>query len=189
MADACVRHIRACMSFRAKRNSKRSFTSHPSVLLRAIRGCFLFLVISVAGASASDLSIVRVFTGWRDAASFKRISEYFNGRENTGGQIVLRTHPEQRGGYYFLVRVANRGAPVEATLSLQIVLPGGEKPRIVTFPTTIPGRQTVFDVGLTGPDWPGPNINPVAWKLDVLGANGSLLATDKSYLWSQLTEK
>ncbi|MBN8527563.1 MAG: hypothetical protein J0M02_19695 [Planctomycetes bacterium] len=61
---------------------------------------------------AQDLSIVRTFTGWRDGASFKRISEYFDGKENTGRETVLRTHPEQRTGYYFLVRVANPGAPL-----------------------------------------------------------------------------
>ncbi len=163
--------------------------NNSSVSLRVIRGCLLFLIAGLASASASDVSIVRVFTGWRDAASFKRISEYFNGRENTGGQAVLRTHPEERGGYYFLVRVVHRGAPIEAKIVLQVVMPGGDRPPSFTFPAAISGKNTVFNIGLTGADWPGPKVNPVAWKLDVLDASGTLLATEKSYLWGTSAEK
>ena len=60
-------------------------------------------------ASATELTIVHVYTGWRTAASFKRISEYLDGKEHTGGEAVLRTHPDQRGGFYFLVRAAKIG--------------------------------------------------------------------------------
>ncbi len=146
---------------------------------------FLAALPSFGAAKEGELKIVRVFTGWREAASFKRISEYFDGKENTGGEIVLRTNAEQRGGYYFLTRIANPGAPVEAKLVLQIVLPGNVTPRTFTFPASIPTKDTVFNLGLTGTDWPDKKVNPVAWKLDVVTADGRTLATEKSYLWEK----
>lgn len=148
----------------------------------------LALVVSgpaAAGAAAADLRIVRVFTGWRDAGSFKRISEFFTGRENTGNEIVVRSQPAERGGYYFLVRTANAGAPAAAKVAIQVVLPASPRPRTFTFPVEIPAGQTVFNFGLTGADWPERGIDAVAWKIDVLDGHGAVLATEKSYLWEK----
>lgn len=154
------------------------------------RSLTLFVTLVAALPSAllakeEDLTIVRVFTGWRDAASFKRISEYFDGKENTGGEAVLRTHPDQRGGYYFLVRTANPGAARSVKASLEVITAADAKPVSYTFPAELKAGATVFHLGLTGADWPDAAANPVAWKLDLLDAEGAVLATEKSYLWEK----
>jgi hypothetical protein len=164
-----------------------------SVFIRAIRGGLLFLVLGLSVAhgssakeeSTGDLSIVRVYAGWRDAASFKRISEYFSGRENTGGETVLRTHPDQRSGYYFLVRVTNPGTPQAITARLEIITEATAEPVVHRFSPELKSGDTVFHLGLTGADWPGPKAVPVAWKLDLTGPDGRVLATEKSYLWER----
>jgi hypothetical protein len=144
----------------------------------------LFLALA-AVASAAELQVVRVFTGWRDAASFKRISEYFTGRENTGDEIVVRSQPAERSGYYFLVRLKSPGAPAAAKVAIQVVLPAAPQPRTFTFPVEIPAGKQVFNFGLTGTDWPERSTDAVAWKIDVTDANGAVLATEKSYLWEK----
>lgn len=144
---------------------------------------------SVALAKEGDLTIVRVYTGWRTAASFKRISEYLDGKENTGGEAVLRTHPDQRGGFYFLVRTTNPGPSRPVKASLEIITTANAKPVSYTFPAELKSGDTVFHLGLTGADWPDPKINPVAWKLDLLDADGRVLASEKSYLWEKPTTK
>ncbi|MFZ5496688.1 MAG: hypothetical protein ACOZE5_15310 [Verrucomicrobiota bacterium] len=155
-----------------------------------VRPLFLLISLLLAPAlAASDLTLVRIYTGWRDAASFKRISEYFNGRENTGGEAVLRTHPDQRGGYYFLVRIANPGAPRAVTARLQVITDAGAKPRAFTFTPELRTGDTVFHLGLTGPDWPDAKADPVAWKLDLTGPDGTVLASEKSYLWEKPAAK
>lgn len=158
-------------------------------LLVAALGAFASRSPAVLGSAnqvnESEVRIVRTYFGWREAASFKRISEYFNGKENTGDEIVLRTHPDQRGGYYFLVRLANGGAPVAARIVLHVVTPDTATPRVFTFNAALPGRVSVFDLGVTGDDWPGPKINAVAWRLDLIDETGRTLATEKSYLWDK----
>lgn len=156
-----------------------------SVSLRVIRGCLLFLLIGLASAAAAELTLVRIHAGWRDAASFKRISEYFVGKENTGGEAVLRTHPAQRGGYYFLVRAANPGAALTATARLSVITAADARPREFTFTPVLRPGDTVFHLGLTGPDWPDAKADPVAWKLDLTDADGKVLATARSYLWDK----
>lgn len=157
----------------------------PSVPIRAIRGGLLFLLLGLACAPAADLTLVRVHSGWRDAASFKRISEYFDGKENTGGEALLRTHPDQRGGYYFLVRIANPGAPRAVTARLQVITDASAKPRGFTFTPELRAGDTVFHLGLTGPDWPDAKADPVAWKLEFLDADGRVLVSGQSYLWEK----
>jgi hypothetical protein len=143
------------------------------------------MLLATTVAAAAEMKIIRVFSGWRDAASFKRISEYFDGKENTGGQLVLRTHADQRDGYYFLVRVAHAGAPLDARIKLHVVRPTAATPAAYSFSTSLPGGESVLHLGLTGPDWPDKKANPVAWKLELCSADGSVLATEKSYLWEK----
>ena len=139
-------------------------------------------------ASAAELKIVRVYTGWRDAGSFKRISEYFTGRENSRDQVVIRTQPRERGGYYFLVRTDNRGAATEARIMLHVVTPASNVPREFAFRTTLPAGKTVFNLGLTGADWPNAEVDAVAWRLEIFDPEGELLASEKSYLWEKPRE-
>lgn len=163
-----------------------------SVSLRALVRCVLLLFValpSVALAKEGDLTIVRVFSGWRDAASFKRISEYFDGKENTGGEAVLRTHSDQRGGYYFLVRVTNPSGARPVTARLQVITHTAAQPQTFTFTPALKAGATVFHLGLTGADWPDPKADPVAWKLELTAADGQVLATEKSYLWEKPTGK
>jgi hypothetical protein len=135
--------------------------------------------------SAGGPTIVRVFTGWRDAASFKHISEYFTGRENTGRETVLRTNPEQRTGFYFQVRVANPGAARPVRFQLLLIEPGSPTPHATSFPADLPSGSTVFQLGLTGPAWQDAKSLPVAWQVQVLAEDGRVLAFEKSYLWEK----
>jgi hypothetical protein len=149
--------------------------------------CLLLAVLPVlAFAQAAPLTIKRVYTGWRDAASFKRISEYFDGKENTHGEAVLRTHADQRGGFYFLVRVGNPGPARTVKATLHVITSANARPDIYPFSTELKADgDTVFHLGLTGVDWTDPKGNPVAWMLDLTDADGRTLASEKSYLWEK----
>ena len=46
-------------------------------------------------------------------------------------------------------------------------------------------EQGVLDCGLTGKDWTKPRVQPVAWELELRSADGSLLASKKSFLWEK----
>ncbi|HVT73570.1 MAG TPA: hypothetical protein VHD61_10555 [Lacunisphaera sp.] len=156
---------------------------------RAHRGLRLALLLGLASvafaAPPADVMIVRVFPGWRNASSFKRISEYFTGQENTGGQVVLRSHPGERGGYYFLVRVKNPAAPQTVAVTLDVVRAGNAGAQTYTFQASLGTGDTVLNLGLTGADWVDPKADPLAWRLTLKGADGQTLATERSYLWEK----
>lgn len=150
--------------------------------------CFLFLLVGSASAGAADAQFLRIWPQWRDTESFQRIGEFFGGEEDNGSQIVLRTDPKDRDGYYFLVRVKHANSLGEAKFALHIIRPDAPDARVFTFPITGAPRsgETVFQLGLTGADWPGgKNTHPVAWKLELLGADNRVLVAEKSFLWEQ----
>jgi len=137
-------------------------------------------------ARAADVSFVRVWPGYRSAESFERISEYFTGEENTGGQTVLRSRPDARAGFYFLARTKNTGPAVSgAIFRLDVITPASAAPRTVTFTADLPPGERVFNLGLTGADWPDAKAHPVAWKLMVLAPGGTELVAMQSYLWEK----
>lgn len=142
-----------------------------------------------APTTDGELAIVRVYSGWRDGASFKRISEYFDGKENTGNETVLRTHAGERSGYYYLLRVRNPGAARAVKVSIEIITSAEARPVTHVFPAQLKAGDTVLQLGLTGADWSDPKANPVAWKLDVTDADGRVLATEMSYLWEKPAAK
>lgn len=134
-----------------------------------------------------EVELVRVWPQYRDAGSFKRISEYFTNRENPGKFQLRRSEPQQRSGYYFLARVRHPQVSLQgAKFILQVVMPDDPAPKpAFTFPAdTGPGEQ-VFLIGLTGKDWPGKRVHPVAWRLDLVAADGHPLAWAQSFLWSK----
>jgi hypothetical protein len=150
----------------------------------------LFLCCAASLAAATELTVVRIWPSYRTAASFERISEFFSGQENAGGQIILRSQPEQRAGFYFLTRLKNPGAALTgARVELSLITPASPEPKRFTgfAPTAVPAGTSVFQIGLTGEDWPDPGARPVAWQLRFLSADGAELLREKSFLWGKET--
>ena len=134
---------------------------------------------------AADVEFVRIWPAWRTAESFDRISEYFDGQENTGSHTVLRSQPDTRAGYYFLVRTKTTLNAADAKFVLQIIKPDAPQAKTYTFPVGLIGREVVFNLGLTGIDWPDRKAHPVAWRLALLNGKGEELASRESFLWAK----
>lgn len=146
---------------------------------------FAFFAGQASVAHAAEVELTRVWPAWRTAESFDRISEYFTDKENTGGHTVLRTHPDTRAGYYFFIRAKAPTASTGMKFVLRIITPDSPEPKTYTFPAILGAKETIFDLGLTGPDWPERKINAVAWHLAIVGADGHELASQQSFLWAK----
>lgn len=154
--------------------------------MRRILAGLLFLG-ALAALRAADGEFVRVWPGWRSAESFDRIGEFFGGETAGQAQIALRTQPSQREGFYFLVRLKTAAAPAGGKFLVHVIRPDSPEVRDHTLPVaTGAAGENVFQLGLTGADWPGgAKANPVAWKLEFVAADGRVLATLKSFLWEK----
>lgn len=150
------------------------------------RSVAAFLLLSIAPAWAcAATGIVHVWPAYRDNESFRRISEYVgSGAENTGREITLRTQSESRDGYYFLTRIKSDQPLAGVQIVLEAVLPGSPVVHTFRFPAEIPSGQQVFQLGVTGSDWPGAEVRPAAWRISAQTADGTVLTELSSFLWS-----
>lgn len=168
----------------------RAVGSEPQApaMLRLARLGLLLWVAPLA--FAAEVELVRIWPGWRDAATWDSIPEYFGGAETHGTQIVLRTQPATRDGFYFLVRTAAQTALRAVRFEIEIVRPDSPEPKRHGFNTRLPEGEAVFQLGLTGGDWPGgKRAQPVAWRIVLRGPDNSVLAEHKSFLWEQPVKK
>ena len=146
----------------------------------------LFLLCAAGAAAAApapEFALVRVWPGWKEAEDFTRLREYFGAAADSGPRRVLRTAPDQRAGFYFLVRTRGAAVPA-AVLELSVLRPDGPEPVTHRFPAPLRAGGEVLELGLTGDAWPGgKRAQPVAWRLRVLDAGDRLLAEERSFLW------
>lgn len=153
----------------------------PSRLLSAV--VLLALALAPELASAAEAKIERVWPTYRTAESFTRIVEFFGGKESAP-ELIVRSQPDTRDGYYFLTRFDLKSAQPGALIALEYIVPGDDVPRVKFFSVNLPkGSRAVF-AGLTGSDWPDAKTQPTAWRLRLLGTNGGELARQQSFLWS-----
>ncbi len=119
-------------------------------------------------------------------ADFQRISEYFTGREVVGNRIYLRSDSARRAGYYWMIpagKVPGGGAINSAVVKVQI--PGSPKEETFSFKIDQPvPDKAVLWIGLTGGDWPDPELRPVAWRIDLFSPSGDGIYSRESFLWS-----
>ena len=137
--------------------------------------------------SVTSIEIEEIEPRYIETEQFKRISEYMTGREHIGDRVILRTQPEHRAGYYFILILDNdvrrlpNGTVIVGEFYTQQKL--GKQ----TFEFTLPNQRTSTDeifVGLTGEDWSKKDAVPAAWRFTIKDANGNMLGEKQSYLWS-----
>ncbi|MBC2596074.1 hypothetical protein H5P28_17540 [Ruficoccus amylovorans] len=151
------------------------------------------LLATFAAAQAKDFpQIDYVKSRHVEAETFKRISEYFDGKENQGDKIVLRTDPSVREGWYLVLMLDGDADqyPAGTRVGLKVLLPG-QKEEVVkatSLPTPIPSSSEIW-IGLTGKDEPANGKPPVAWMVVIYSPQGKVYSAYKSYLWEKPDEE
>jgi hypothetical protein len=148
----------------------------------------------LAVASATDAVGIRYVTHRvHPDSDFKRISEYFTGEENHGGDVILYSDSSDRRGLYFMVAIDRLDKlPAGAVAVLEYVSAEKADPKKQFFvlpPMPSVGLFRELRLGVTGKDWPVANPKVVAWKISLRDKKtGALLTSAQSFLWA-LPEK
>jgi hypothetical protein len=136
-----------------------------------------------------------ILTRWQPERDFKRISEYFTGREDTGGDAIVRSDAANRSGMYFRIGFPlGKTFPAGSVLLVEYIR--GDSPGTHTHSFELPPLTrwpfAELCIGLTGKDWPGKpdklneqdeNLRLVAWRLTLKDAGGTVLFRRHSFLW------
>lgn len=143
----------------------------------------LLALALASAASAADVKFVRVWPDYRTADSFTRVGEYFGGKEHTP-ELLVRSQPAARDGFYFLARFKSSEALPGAILAIETIQPGSDIPSVHFLSVDLPQGSRAILAGLTGNDWPSAKVKPSAWRLRLLSAGGTELARQQSFLWT-----
>lgn len=150
--------------------------------------CTLFAGCALTHKQAvTSVEIEEIKPRYIETEQFKRISEYLTGKENIGDRVILRTQPEHRAGYYFILVLDNdvRRLPIGTVIVGEFHTPQSLEKQIHKF--NLPSQRASTDeifIGLTGEDWPEKDGVPAAWRFTIKDANGAVLGEKQSYLWS-----
>jgi hypothetical protein len=154
--------------------------------MRSLPALLALLSVATLSARAADVQLKRVWPQWYAGDSFQSLYEDRTGKELTGKRTLLRSRPDERAGLYFLTRVENTGSALPGTtFTVRVISPESTDTRVFNFPADVPAGSWLFQIGLTGKDWAGARIEPVAWEVELRSADGRILAQAHSFLWER----
>lgn len=119
---------------------------------------------------------------------FKRIPEFFTGKEYEGSNVYCRSDTKEREGFYFVVKVSGSVVKISPTAhwKLDWFSPLNPEAQTKKIPINNPdffGKE-VF-IGLTGQDWPDHAVQPLAWRICLMNNTKEIIAESQSFLWSK----
>lgn len=145
-------------------------------------------LVEPEAATTASVGFRYVFPSVKEARDFERISEYLTGVEYTGGDVVVRTQPNHRGGLYFIVGLEMGGElPEGAVATVEFAAGDSPEPRkfqLIVPPMTGTGLFRELRLGVTGSDWSKADPNVMAWRVALRRkSDGGLIVSKQSYLW------
>lgn len=146
---------------------------------------FLLVLLATTVSTASALTIRDAYPRYMHEDHFKTVMEYLRGEQKEGPRHVVRTQPNERTGQYFILTLdaSVKELPADTEIALEVLPTHLREPLTYRFPATdfqTSSRQLY--VGVTGPDWPDRQIQPMAWRVHLLSGD-ELIAEWKSFLW------
>lgn len=164
------------------KNTKSYFSFGLTLILFCTSRLFSAIAIENNTPCPEKLIIYSVTKCFYDKSKFTRISEYFTGIEDTGGDTLLRTDPDCRSGLYLVININKPICTLGpgAFLHFKYVLSGCKKVQEKCFSLDSPcGFTRWIYLGITGADLCG---GLVAWSIEIHSKADCVI--QNSYLWS-----
>ena len=150
----------------------------------AIFACLSFLASPCGGEVILEVRNREFFT----VKDFKRIPEFFTGREFSGWKVYCRSKPQVRDGFYFVVKVGGKKQKLPINSHWFVEWVTSADPMVKTQKVSISnlklfGKEVY--IGLTGDHWTDRSLKPLAWRLRLIDDQGITLGSSQSFLWSK----
>ncbi len=143
-------------------------------------------------AAGTTIGVNYAFFAEKKSKDFTRLSEYFSGEENFGGNAVCRSNPEIRDGTYLILGL-EFGAEIPAGSVAELRYFSSETRGEIQQKWELPAFKARPDkeifLGLTGEDF-GKNFRKkiTAWRVEIRSPSGEKLLARESFLWLDLSE-
>lgn len=130
------------------------------------------------------MAITSAYSRYYEDGEIRPIGQYFGAAlTGQGFRTVIASQPDQPAGQYFIAKLeeASNAGVVKARMAYFI----SDRKEAEVFEWDLSGEDLRgwLYLGLTGADWPSEDIQPLAWKIELLDGSGRLLVEWKSFLW------
>jgi hypothetical protein len=147
----------------------------------------LIVAALLAFSSLTQLSAVSVesaYTRYYEDGEIRPIGQYF-GAKLIGQRFrtVVASQPDAPAGHYFIAEVKGLKSAGAASARITYYPSSEKRSGIHTWDLTKAPLKKWLYLGLTGSDWPSPEVTALAWKLELLDSAGNVLSEWKSFLW------
>ena len=148
---------------------------------RSIR-VLVFLLASFTQLAA--VSIETAYTRHYEAGEIRPIRQYFGASLiGQGFRTVIASDAANPAGQYFIAKLEDRSSGQPASARMTWFASDSKDPSTHTWDLSGAPLKKWLYLGLTGADWPSGEVQPLAWHIELLDAQGSLIAEWKSFLW------
>ena len=130
------------------------------------------------------VSIESAYTRYYEAGEIRPIRQYFGASLKWQGfRTVIASQPDKPAGQYFIAKLDNLELQGASSARLTIYPSKGKDSLEFTLSLAGESLRKWLYLGLTGTDWPDPDIQPMAWRIELLGPGNTVMAEWKSFLW------
>ena len=145
---------------------------------------FLPILTLCLTSVSNGLSIETAYTRAYAAEKIRSISNHFGSSlSKQGFRSVVASQPDQPGGQYFILHLEDTAQGSPATARMTLYTTAAKEFSIHTWDLSGDDLKSWLYLGLTGSDWPEEDVRPLAWKVELLDADGAVLSEWKSFLW------
>ncbi|NDV60856.1 hypothetical protein G0Q06_00150 [Puniceicoccales bacterium CK1056] len=144
----------------------------------------LTLLALFASSLAQGLEIGTAYTRTYAAEEIRTLSNHLGAPlSEQGFRTVVASQPDQPGGQYFILHLEKMSSGSPAVARLTLYTTADKKSSVHNWDLSGGDLENWLYLGLTGKDWPGEDVQPLAWKIELLDSSGTILTEWKSFLW------
>lgn len=130
------------------------------------------------------MAITSAYSRYYEDGEIRPIGQYFGGAlTGQGFRTVIASQPDHPGGQYFIAKLEDAQGSVAVKARMSYFISDRKDADVHEWDLGGEDLRGWLYLGLTGSDWPSEDIQPLAWKIELLDAGGRLLVEWKSFLW------
>jgi hypothetical protein len=148
------------------------------------RFIYLLVLMVFPLTQSAGITISSGYSRYYDAGEIRPISQYFGGTlTGQGFRTVVASQPGEPAGQYFITKLADAKGSGAAKARMTYFISDSKDARSFEWDLSGENLRTWLYLGLTGSDWASEDLQPLAWKIELLDAGGATLVEWKSFLW------
>ena len=149
-----------------------------------MRRLTIILTLLLSLTDLAGVTIKSAYSRYYEDGEIRPIGQYFGGSfKGQGFRTVIASQPDNPQGQYFIAKLDDEEGANPATARMTYYISTSKDAFTHEWEIGSESLRGWLYLGLTGSDWSSDEVAPLAWKIELLDANGSPLAEWKSFLW------